>query len=172
MTSQDFINLLAHYLRPIVETNGGKWFLAQDPTTPFVVLAASAFSGWACILSFTGAQPLGEELEGAMNAAECELWIGRPLDLNADPGAWLKGATGADAKALLARLDLMQQKALTIAFLGEQADRNNYSRFLGSEAVMMPVTGVPLRAWKFRVAWDMRFPINPADYRFLNAPSN
>ena len=169
MTTQDFLNLLAADLRPTVETNGGKWFLAQDPTTPFVVLAASAFHGWACILSYTGGRPLGEELESAMSESEVELWVGRPLDLNADPGAWLKGATSADATALLARLDLMQDRALTIVFQGEQADRNNYARFLGSEAVMMPVTGVPLRAWKFRVAWDLRLSLSSADYRCLNA---
>ena len=171
MTRQDFLNLLAADLRPIVEANGGKWFLAQDPAAPYVVLAASAFAGWACLLSYSGDRPLGEELEAAMSEVEVELWVGRPLDLNADPGAWLRGATGTDATALLARLDLMQAKALTIVFKGEGADRNHYARFLGNEPVMMPVTGVPLRAWKLRIAWDQRLSVPAADYRFLNAPA-
>ena len=169
MTRQDFLHLLADDLRPLVEADGGKWFLAQDPTAPYVVLAASAFAGWACILSYTGHRPLGDELESAMSESEVEIWVGRPLDLNADPGAWLKGATGADATALLARLDAMQKAALTIVFKGESSDRDNYARFLGDEAVMMPVTGVPLRAWKFRVAWDLRLSLTAGDYRFLNA---
>jgi hypothetical protein len=158
-------------LKAMVSAAGGYFAVAADPTSPYVVLTSGSLRSWACILSYQGDSPAGEEIPGAMMSPAVEVFVGASVDLRKDPGAWLYVDASAEQKSLLSRLDAVDVHMRGIVFKGDGADSATYARYQPAAAVVLPGAGIPLRAWRLRYAWDVRLDQEGIAYRFLNSPA-
>lgn len=167
MRLDEFIGFLAPDIESWTKENGGQFFVARDPLHPYVILAGANSSTFVVILSYVGGQPLnGDQHPHGMRSAKVEVFIGHPMDLRSDPGAWLFKNDGT-GESILKRIDALQDHVLTIAFdNGEKRDKA-YAEYGGEEAATLP-DGTPLRAYKFPVAWPIPITITESKYRFLN----
>lgn len=167
MRLDQFIAYLAADLDQWTKEQGGQFHVARDPLHPYVILAGAASSGFVVILSYAGGQALNKEQHPhGMRDAAIELFLGHPMDLRSDPGAWLFKNDGT-GDSMLKRMDALQDRVLTICF--DNGDRRDkaYAEYGGEESATLP-DGTPLRAFKLRVSWPIPITITDANYRFLN----
>jgi hypothetical protein len=169
VTRQAFITAIAADLKTWSEADRGYFCVAEDPTHPYAVLASGNVNKWACILSFAGDNPAGEELPGNIYRPRVEVFVGHCVDLRKDPGAWLHVDASSAANSLLARVDALDKRLLTMVFAAEvDGDDTAYAAYGGSQQVTLPGAGIPLRAWRLSYSWTLRLEPDAADYRFLN----
>ena len=103
-----------------------------------------------------------------MARVACELFVGRALDLRAQPGAWL--ASRRDPDSLLAIHDGLRRHVAGIAVRpGGAADDVSYAEYGGSGPVVDPESGKVLRASRMSFAWHLRLAApEPGAYRYLS----
>jgi hypothetical protein len=139
-----------------VQTNKGELRVADDPTSPFVLLAGTSFKGLIVVLAFADATPTGGSvLASQMRELALDVYVGHPLNLYADPGAWLcRDDHPHGSKSLLTLMDELCEELFAIEF--EETDTATaIAEDMGITSVSLP-DGVPLRAFKQRVKWTVR----------------
>jgi len=165
---QDFLALIAADLDPRVRAAKGKFYVADSPTHPYAILAGGNLSAWVCILDYGGDAALADAIENAAATFRATVYVGHCLDLRKDPGAWLYTDLDATRKALLARVDQVDEYVSGIGFEAAAGEASAYARGAGFAAVTLPGTGIPLRAYRNTYSWEMRVDRTAVDYRFLN----
>jgi hypothetical protein len=153
---KDLIAAVAESLQTWVASNKGDLRIADDPTDPYILLAGSGFKGLVVVLSFADALPAGgSTLASQMREVALEVFVGHPIDMRADPGAWLfKDAPAHGQKALLTHMDELCDELFAIEF-EEPSTATAVAEDMGMTSVSLP-DGVPLRAYKQRVKWTVR----------------
>ena len=152
-----FLAAIAQPLQEWTRANRGEFYVAKDPTDPYVMLAGARANSFVVVLSFADApQTGGDILASEMQNAVADVFVGHPMDLRTDPGAWLfkDQAEGPGAKSLLTLMDEVREVLFEIGFQElntEPADPQN----MGMSSVSLP-DGVPLRAYRQQVKWSIR----------------
>ena len=168
MKRQEFLSLIAADVKTFVEASSGYFCVAEDPSHPYAVLAAGNVRKWACIVSYAGDGPAGEELPGEMYRPRLDVFVGHCIDLRKDPGAWLHVDTAA-VKSLLTRVDAIDDHVREIAFVRElDNDDDSYCNYSGAQPVTLPGAGIPLRAFRLSYAWTLRQQVTERTYREMN----
>jgi hypothetical protein len=147
----------AQVVKAWVNTNHGEFRVADDPTDPYVLLAAGSFKSFVVVLAFAAAsQTGGNVLANEMQEVVLEAFLGRAIDLRADPGAWLyKDAAAAGPKALLTLLDELRAELFGIEFAEDEDTETASAENMGVTPVSLP-DGTPLRAYMQKVKWTVR----------------
>lgn len=135
----------------------GEFRVAEDPTDPYVLLASGSFKSFIVVLAFADAAPAGGNVIAAeMQDVVLDIFIGRAIDLRADPGAWLyKDAADSGPEALLTLLDEMRAEVLDIEFATDNDTETATAQNMGVTSVSLP-DGTPLRAYRQQVKWTVR----------------
>lgn len=167
MRLDEFMAYLAPPIEAWTKEHGGQFRVATDPLHPYVLLAGSNASIFLVILSYSGGQPLNtEQHPHGMRMAKVELFLGHPMDLRSEPGAWLFKSDGV-SESILKRLDSLQARLLTICFDNGERHDKSYAEYGGEEPATLP-DGTPLRAFKCTASWPIPITISDADYQFVN----
>lgn len=148
---------VAQVVKSWADTNRAEFRVAEDPTDPYVLLAAGSFKSFVVVLAFAEAtQAGGNVLAAEMQEIALDVFLGRSIDLRADPGAWLyKDAAGSGPKALLTLLDELRDELFSIAFSEDEATEAAEAENMGLSSVALP-DGTPLRAYRQKVKWTVR----------------
>lgn len=151
------MGVVAGVVKAWADTSKGEFRVAEDPTDPYVMLAAGSFKSFVVVLAFSDApQTGGNVLAAEMQEVLLDVFLGRAIDLRADPGAWLyKDASGSGPKALLTLLDELRAELFAIEFSEDEDTEAASAENMGLASVALP-DGTPLRAYRQKVKWTVR----------------
>lgn len=157
MTLTALMAAVAGVAKTWADTAKGEFRVAEDPTDPYVLLAAGSFKSFVVVLAFADATPVGGNVLAAeMQDVVLDVFIGRAIDLRADPGAWLyKDAAGSGPKALLTLLEELRAELFGVEFETDDDTELATAQNMGVTSVSLP-DGTPLRAYRQQIKWTVR----------------